>query len=109
MSFTPFRAALGRLGVIHASRENAGEALRSGAVVLAFADDVQGQTGGAAVIGEQQVDGHRVLDHIETGAVRARAGLGEREQQGARDLGPGGVAARVRDPAAQMAALPRQR
>jgi len=34
--FTPFRAALGRLGVIHASRENAGEALRSGAVVLAF-------------------------------------------------------------------------
>ena len=34
--FTPFRAALGRLGVIHASRENAGEVLRSGAVVLAF-------------------------------------------------------------------------
>ncbi len=34
--FTPFRAALGRLGVIHASRENAEEALRSGAVVLAF-------------------------------------------------------------------------
>lgn len=34
--FTPFRAALGRLGVIHASRENAEEVLRSGAVVLAF-------------------------------------------------------------------------
>ncbi len=34
--FTPFRAALSRLGVIHASRENADEALRSGAVVLAF-------------------------------------------------------------------------
>jgi 1-acyl-sn-glycerol-3-phosphate acyltransferase len=34
--FTPFRAALSRLGVIHASRENAGEVLRSGAVVLAF-------------------------------------------------------------------------
>ena len=34
--FTPFRAALGRLGVIHASRENAGEALRSGGLVLAF-------------------------------------------------------------------------
>jgi 1-acyl-sn-glycerol-3-phosphate acyltransferase len=34
--FTPFRAALGRLGVIHASRENAAEVLRSGAVVLAF-------------------------------------------------------------------------
>ena len=29
-------AALGRLGVIHASRENADEVLRSGAVVLAF-------------------------------------------------------------------------
>lgn len=34
--FTPFRAALGRLGVIHANPENAGAVLRSGAVVLAF-------------------------------------------------------------------------
>ncbi|BCI92789.1 hypothetical protein NIIDMKKI_79950 [Mycobacterium kansasii] len=34
--FTPFREALGRLGVIHASRNNAVTALRSGAVVLAF-------------------------------------------------------------------------
>ncbi len=34
--YTPLRAYLGRLGVIHASRENAAEALRSGAVVLAF-------------------------------------------------------------------------
>ena len=34
--FTPFRASLSRLGVIHASRENADEVLRSGAVVLAF-------------------------------------------------------------------------
>ncbi|HYB83574.1 MAG TPA: lysophospholipid acyltransferase family protein [Mycobacterium sp.] len=34
--FTPFRAALSRLGVIHASRDNAEEVLRSGAVVLAF-------------------------------------------------------------------------
>lgn len=34
--FTPLRASLGRLGVIHASRENAAEALRSDAVVLAF-------------------------------------------------------------------------
>ncbi len=33
---TPFRASLGRLGVIHASRENAEESLRSGAMVLAF-------------------------------------------------------------------------
>ena len=34
--FTPFRASLGRLGVIHASRENAANALRSGAVLLDF-------------------------------------------------------------------------
>jgi 1-acyl-sn-glycerol-3-phosphate acyltransferase len=34
--FTPFRAYLGRLGVLHASREAAAEALRSGAVVLVF-------------------------------------------------------------------------
>lgn len=33
---TPFRAYLGRLGAIHASPENAIEALRSGAVVLDF-------------------------------------------------------------------------
>jgi 1-acyl-sn-glycerol-3-phosphate acyltransferase len=34
--FTPFRASLSRLGVIHASRENAEEVLHSGAVVLVF-------------------------------------------------------------------------
>ncbi|MFZ1176401.1 MAG: 1-acyl-sn-glycerol-3-phosphate acyltransferase, partial [Mycobacterium sp.] len=34
--FTPFRASLGRLGVIHASREKAAKALRSGAVLLDF-------------------------------------------------------------------------
>lgn len=34
--FTPFRAALGRLGVIHASRQNAAEALRADGVVLVF-------------------------------------------------------------------------
>jgi 1-acyl-sn-glycerol-3-phosphate acyltransferase len=34
--FTPFASALGRLGVIHASRENAVQALQSGGVVLAF-------------------------------------------------------------------------
>lgn len=34
--FTPFRASLGRLGVIHANQENAAQALRSDAVVLAF-------------------------------------------------------------------------
>ena len=34
--FTPLAGYLGRLGVIHASRENAATALQSGAVVLAF-------------------------------------------------------------------------
>jgi 1-acyl-sn-glycerol-3-phosphate acyltransferase len=34
--FTPFAGSLGRLGVIHASRENAAKALHSGAVVLVF-------------------------------------------------------------------------
>ena len=36
MFITPFRGYLGRLGVIHASRENAAKALHSGAVVLVF-------------------------------------------------------------------------
>ncbi|HYB37146.1 MAG TPA: lysophospholipid acyltransferase family protein [Mycobacterium sp.] len=34
--FTPFRGYLGRIGVIHASRENAVKALHSGAVVLVY-------------------------------------------------------------------------
>jgi 1-acyl-sn-glycerol-3-phosphate acyltransferase len=34
--FTPFRGYLGRIGVIHASRENAAKALHSGAVVLVY-------------------------------------------------------------------------
>jgi 1-acyl-sn-glycerol-3-phosphate acyltransferase len=34
--FTPFRGSLGRIGVIHASRESAAKALHSGAVVLAY-------------------------------------------------------------------------
>lgn len=34
--FTPFRGYLSRLGVVHASRDKAAEALHSGAVVLAF-------------------------------------------------------------------------
>lgn len=34
--FTPFRSYLGRLGVVHASRERAAEALHSRAVVLVF-------------------------------------------------------------------------
>jgi 1-acyl-sn-glycerol-3-phosphate acyltransferase len=34
--FTPFRGYLSRIGVIHASPENAGKALHSGAVVLVY-------------------------------------------------------------------------
>jgi 1-acyl-sn-glycerol-3-phosphate acyltransferase len=34
--FTPFRGALSRLGVIHASRENAAKVLHSGAIALVF-------------------------------------------------------------------------
>jgi 1-acyl-sn-glycerol-3-phosphate acyltransferase len=34
--FTPFRSYLGRIGTIHASRENAAKALHSGAAVLVF-------------------------------------------------------------------------
>ena len=34
--FTPFRGYLGRLGAIHANRDNAAKALHSGAVVLTF-------------------------------------------------------------------------
>lgn len=34
--FTPFRASLSRLGVVHATRENAAAALRSGGIVLVF-------------------------------------------------------------------------
>src|SRR6185437_7114656 len=44
---------------------------RADAIVLALADHVQCQAGGAAVVGQQQVDRHRVLDHVEARAVGA--------------------------------------
>ena len=92
-----------------AGRENHGGRMnRTDTVVLAFADHVQSQAGGAAVIGEQQVDGHRVLDHVEPSAIWSGAGLRQGEEKRAGDLGPGGVAARVRDPAAQVTAFPGQ-
>ena len=59
--------------------------------------------GDAAVVGEQQVDGERVLDDLDLG--RRRDGRDQR----ALDLGAGGVAARVGDPVAVVAALAGQR
>ena len=44
---------------------------RADAVADALADHVQGHPGDAAVLGEQQVDGERVLDHLDLGR-RAR-------------------------------------
>ena len=54
-------------------------------------------------VGEQQVDGERVLDDLDL-----RAPL-DRGDQRALDLGAGGVAAGVRDPVAVVAALAGQR
>ena len=48
---------------------------------------------------QQQVDGERVLDHLDLGGPR------DRRDQGALDLGAGGVAAGVGDPVAVVAAL----
>ena len=76
---------------------------RADAVALALADHVQGDAGDAAVLGEQQVDGQRVLDHLDLG--RPLDGGDQRPL----DLGPGGVAAGVRDPVAVVAALAGQR
>ncbi len=59
--------------------------------------------GDAAVVGEQQVDGERVLDDLDLG--RALDG----GDQGPLDLGAGRVAAGVRDPVAVVAALAGQR
>lgn len=68
------------------------------AVVLALPHDVQGDTGGAALGVREEVQDERVLD----GAHAPRPhGL----DQGAGDLGAGGVTAGVRDAAAVVAAL----
>ncbi len=68
------------------------------AVVLALAHDVQGDTGRTALGVLEQVQYERVLHGLD---ARGVDGLDERP----RDLGTGGVAARVRDPAAVVAAL----
>ncbi len=73
----------------------------SHAVVLALSHDVQGHTRGASVGVREEVQDERVLD----GAQAARA---YRLDEGPGDLGAGGVAARVGDAAAVVAALPGQ-
>lgn len=70
----------------------------SHAVVLALSHDVQGHTGGASVGVREEVQDERVLD-------RAQATRAYRLDEGAGDLGAGGVAARVGDAAAVVAAL----
>lgn len=67
-------------------------------VVLALAHDVQGDTGRTALCVLQQVQYEGVLHGLD---ARGLDGL----DQCPRDLGAGGVAARVRDPAAVVAAL----
>ena len=69
----------------------------------ALADHVQGHPRDAAVLGEQQVDGQRVLDHLDLGSAL------DGGDQRPLDLGAGGVAAGVRDPVAVVAALAGQR
>ena len=76
---------------------------RPDTVALALAHHVQGHPGDATVVGEEQVDGERVLDHVDLGRV-----LGRRDQ-GPLDLRPGRVTARVRDPVAVVAALAGER
>ena len=76
---------------------------RADAVADPLADHVQGHPRDAPVLGEQQVDREGVLDHLDLGRSL------DRGDQGPLDLGPGGVAAGVRDPVAVMAALPGQR
>ena len=76
---------------------------RADAVADALADHVQGHPRDAAVLGEQQVDGEGVLDHLDLG--RPLDGGDQRPL----DLRAGGVAAGVRDPVAVVATLPGQR
>ena len=56
-----------------------------------------------AVVGAEQVDRQRVLDHLDLGRLL------DGRDQGPLDLGAGRVAARVRDPVAVVAALAGQR
>ena len=73
------------------------------AVALPLAEHVQGHPGDAAVVGEQQVDGQGVLDHLDLGRTL------DRGDEGALDLGARRVATGVRDPVAVVAALAGQR
>lgn len=72
------------------------------AVVLTLAHDVQGDARGPAVRVRQQVEHERVLD-------RAQSARAYRLDERPGDLRAGGVAARMRDPAAVVAALPGER
>ncbi len=79
-------------------QDHGGRVDRADAVVLALAHDVQGDTGRTALRVLQQVQYQGVLDGLDAGRLD---GLDERPG----DLGAGGVAARVRDPSAVVAAL----
>lgn len=81
----------------HGGRERGADA-----VVLALPHDVQGDTRRAPVGVREEVEDQGVLDGPD--ATRAY-----RLDEGAGDLGAGGVAARVRDAAAVVAALPGER
>ncbi len=69
------------------------------AVALALAHHVEGDAGDAAVLGRQQVDGQGVLDDLDLGSAR------DGGEEGALDLGAGGVPSRVGDPVTVVAAL----
>ncbi len=72
---------------------------RAHPVVLALAHDVQRHAGDTAVVGEEQVDGEGVLDHLDLG------GPSHGRDQRALDLGPGGVAAGMGDAVAVVSSL----
>jgi hypothetical protein len=76
---------------------------RADAALLALPHHVQGDPGDRAVGGQEQVEGEGVLDDGDRGV-----GLHGGDER-ALDLGAGGVAAGVRDPVAQVAALAGQR
>ena len=76
---------------------------RADAVALALAHHVQGDAGDAAVRAGDQVEHERVLGDVDVG------GGVHRGDQGPLDLRAGGVAAGVRDPVAEVAALAGQR
>ena len=76
---------------------------RTDAVALALAHHVESDARDAAIVGQQQVDGQRVLDHLDLGGRRHRG------REGTLDLGARRVPAGVHDPVAEMPALTGQR